>query len=444
MTQKTTRRQFVQAAAATGAAVGFWGAAAPRQRLFADEQSPNERIRFASIGVGGKGSSDSTDAFKRGQMVAICDVDKNTLGGAANRFKEHEPKQYSDFRVMLEELGDKIDAVTVSTPDHTHAVAAAMAMKMGKHCFCQKPLTHDVYEARYLADLGRKLGLATQMGNQGTAGSGLRKGAAVIASGALGELQEAHIWTNRPVWPQGGDRAEPKSPPDTLNWDVWLGPAPERPYALGYHPFSWRGWWDFGTGALGDMACHTFNMPFMALGLRDPDWIQAETSGHNQDSYPKWSKITFQFPASNDRPAIKVFWYDGGKKPDDALLEGKKMSNSGSLIIGSKGKLYSPGDYGGDFQLMGVDAPDVEFRQSPGHFDEWTNAIKGGPKAVSNFEEYAGPLTETILLGNLAVYAASEPGLGKKIEWDAKTLTPKNAPEVAHIVKREYRNGWSL
>jgi len=215
---------------------------------------------MASVGIGGKGSSDSNDAGRSGEMVAICDTDTGRLDGAAKRFEG--AKKFTDFRVMLEEMGDKIDAVTVSTPDHTHAPAALMAMRMGKHCFCQKPLTHSIYEARLLGEVAREKGVATQMGNQGTAGSGLRKA-------------------------QGGDRPTPQPVPENLKWDLWLGPAPERPYGPGYHPFAWRGWWDFGTGALGDMACHTMNMPYAGLDLRDPISVQAETSDHNGDSYPK-------------------------------------------------------------------------------------------------------------------------------------------------------------
>ncbi len=443
--QSTNRREFLKATAASGAVVGsgFWIASSAEA---ARSKMANGQIQFGCIGVGGKGSSDSRDAGSRGEVVGICDVDRRTLQAAGKRFREAQA--FTDYREMLEKLGDKIDAVTVSTPDHTHAVASSMAMKMGKHCFTQKPLTHSVYEARYLADLAREKGLATQMGNQGTAGSGLRKAAALVQAGVLGDLQEVHVWTNRPVWPQGGVRAKPEPVPEHLAWDQWLGPAPKRPYAKGYHTFSWRGWWDFGTGALGDMACHTFNMPFMAVRLRDPSTIQATTSGHNGDSYPKWSIINFEFPATSQRPAVKVLWYDGGKKPSEDLLDGRKLNKSGCIIIGSKGKLYSPGDYGGNYTLVGVqDPPEVQFPKSPGHFDEYTRAILSGNEepAMSNFENYAGPLTETILLGNLAVWAAPEPDTpGKKIQWDAKSLVATNAPEVKKVIKPEFREGWSL
>ena len=259
-------------------------------------------------------------------------------------------------------------------------------------------------------------------------------------------MKEVHVWTNRPIWPQGGPRPKPVACPAHLKWDLWLGPAPERPYANGYHPFSWRGWWDFGTGALGDMACHTVNMPYMALNLRDPIAVQAETSGHNKDSYPKWSIITFDFPALGDRPAVKLFWYDGGKRINKELLEGKPMAASGCLVIGEKGKLYAPGDYVREANCLllgGPTMPEVKWVESPGHFEEWIRAIKGGEPAMSNFPDYAGGLTETMLLGNLAVWVAAS-GKGEKVQWDAKNLKSTNVAGLEPIVKPTYRAGYTL
>ena len=227
--------------------------------------------------------------------------------------------------------------------------------------------------------------------------------------------------------------------PQGLHWDVWLGPAPLRPYAPIYHPFAWRGWWDFGTGALGDMACHTMNLPFMALDLREPTAVEAETSGHNKETYPKWSVIRYTFPARGKRPALTMTWYDGGKLPPAELLDGQKPARSGSLIVGSKGKLYAAGDNGGGGKLLGgVTEPEVEYPQSPGHVEEWVRAIRGGPPAVSNFAGYAGPLTETVLLGNLAVWC------GKRVEWDARNLKATNAPEAEPLVRPTYRKGYAL
>lgn len=441
MSYLTDRRRFLQTTAATGVGVFVAGRAAAE-----DSKSPNERIRFACIGVGGKGSSDSADAKKAGDVVAIVDIDDNTLEKAGSK-SFPSAARYTDFRKMLDEMGKNIDAVTVSTPDHMHAPASAMAMRMGKACFAQKPLTRTIWEARKLGEIARETKVATQMGNQGTSYSPLRKTAATVRSGVLGNIKEVHVWTNRPIWPQGGERPKEAPVPKNVHWEEWLGVAPYRPYAPGYHPFAWRGWWDFGSGALGDMACHTVNMPFMALDLRDPTSVVAEISGHNRDSYPKWSIIKYEFPANDTRGALQMVWYDGGKKPAADLFDGEAVSDTGVLLIGDKGKLFAPGDYceKGFKILGGPSAPEVEFEQSPGHFEEFARAIKGGPQARSNFAEYSGPLTETILLGNLAVWAAPEAGsAGKKIEWDAKNLKPTNAPEVEVVVKPTYREGYTL
>ncbi len=434
---KPTRRQFLKTSAVASA--GYWVAGGVQAQ---DSKSPNEKLQMASVGIGGKGSSDSNDAGRSGEMIAICDVDEGRLNGAGNKFKN--AKKFTDFRKMFEEMGDKIDATTVSTPDHCHAAAALMAMRMGIHCFTQKPMTHSIYEARLMGEVAKKNKLATQMGNQGTATNGLREAAAMLKQGILGKVTEIHVWTNRPIWPQGGDRPAKKDPPAHLKWDLWLGPAPDRPYGDGYHPFSWRGWWDFGTGALGDMACHTVNMPFAGLDIRDPTSVQAETSGHNKDSYPKWSIINFEFPKNDWRPGLNFVWYDGGKKPDKGILDGRNLPGSGCVIVGSKGKIFSANDYGAQFEVLGVDRPQVEITRSPGHFTEWINAIKTGEQSMSNFPDYAGPLTETILLGNLAVFAADEPGIGPKVEWDAKNLKVKNVSGLEGIVKPVYRKGYTL
>jgi len=439
MSRGNNRREFLKTTAVIGA--GYFVASSVSAE---ESNSPNERVNIAAIGVGGKGDSDSRDAGNQGNLVAICDIDDNRLNQKASKFEK--ARKFNDFRKMLDEMDKSIDAVTVSTPDHTHAPASIKAMRMGKHCFTQKPLTHTIEEARKLGEVAREMKVATQMGNQGTADNSLREMVAVIQKGTLGDVSEVHVWTNRPVWPQGKDRpTDTPEVPSHVHWDLWLGPAPERPFSPDYHPFKWRGWWDFGTGALGDMACHTLNMPFMALNLRDPISVQAETSGHNEETYPSWSVIEFQFPEKDGRPPVKLVWYDGGKKPSEELLNGAPMHNSGSLVIGDKGSLYAPGDYAErGLTLHGVDKPEVEWVHSPGHFDEWIRAIKTGEQAVSNFPNYAGPLTETILLGNLAVWAAPEPGKGKLIEWDAQALEATNAPEVMHIVKKQYPEGFSI
>ncbi|MCA9172198.1 MAG: Gfo/Idh/MocA family oxidoreductase, partial [Planctomycetales bacterium] len=427
---------------------GFWaaGGVSPRESL-----SANEEIRFACIGVGGKGESDSTDAGRAGKIVAICDIDDNNLEKKAQR--ETDAKKYNDFRKMLEEMEGSIDAVTVSTPDHTHAVATAMALQMGKHAYTQKPLTRTIYEARRLGEIAREKGVVTQMGNQGTAERGVRQAAAMLKAGVVGDIQEVHVWTNRPVWPQGIGQPAGEDVPANIHWNEWIGPAEMRPFSAAYHPFKWRGFWDFGTGALGDMACHTLNMAYMGCDLLNPTSVQATTAGHNKITYPAWSQIVFEFPGNEHRGPVKMVWYDGGKLPGKDLLAGrstnadgseKDLASSGSLIIGSKGKLFSPNDYGAEFELIGCDPVDVEYTRSPGHFREFAMAIKDSKvQAVSNFPDYAGPLTETILLGNLAVWAAAEPEqTGEKIMWDAKSMQTKGTDAYNFMIKPEYHNGF--
>jgi len=438
--KKVSRREFVQTTAAAG--VGFWVAGS----ALADSKSANERVQFACIGVGGKGDSDSSDAHRLGDIVAITDVDDNTLNKKAAGIKG--VKKYNDFRKMLDEMGKSIDAVTVSIPDHNHAAASLLYMRAGKHCFCQKPMTHYIYEADLVGKVAAENKLATQMGNQGTADAKLRDTAAKIRAGACGTVKEVHVWTNRPIWAQGNGRPAAKEPPKNLHWDEWIGPAKMRPYGDGYHPFSWRGFWDFGTGALGDMACHTVNMPFMALDLFDPISVEAETSGNNKEMYPNWSVIKFEFPAYEGRPALSLTWYDGKKRPgkeyfseDAAIASGKKsISDSGCLIVGDKGKYYCPGDYceNGHQLLGGATDPQVAFPHSPGHFEEWVRAIKGGEQAMSNFPHYASRLTKTILLGNLAVWA------GTKVEWDSKALKATNLPDLDAMIRPTYREGYTL
>lgn len=459
-TSPTSRRSFL--AASSTVAAGYFVAPLTRAEDAKPATSANEEIRFACIGIGGKGQSDSADAARGGKVVAVADVDSNQLKRASKSFAD--AKAYSDFRKMLDEMAGEIDAVTISTPDHTHITAAAMTLGLEKHCFCQKPLTRSIAAARVLGELARKKGVATQMGNQGTAADSLRRAAALIQSGGLGTVREVHVWTNRPVWPQGGGRPVEAPVPPNLDWDLWIGPSPMRPFGPGYHPFAWRGFWDFGTGALGDMACHTFNMPFMALNLRDPASVQALTSGHNKETYPKWSIIDYEFPTLGERQAVKVKWHDGGKLPDQAVFAGFpakrtekedgtivekpfQIAERGVLVVGEKDSLYAPGDYcdQGITLKSGAKAADVVFEKSPGHFREWIDAIRGGPAARSNFPDYAGPLTETILLGNLAVWAADTADTqGKKIEWDPVRLVATNAPEVEHVVRPTYREGWQI
>lgn len=442
------RRRFLQSTAAAG--VGFWVAGGVEA---AASKSPNEKVQVGCIGVGGKGKSDVDNMSKLGKIYALCDVDATTLEGMVKAYKtEHN---FSDFREMLDKMGDKIDAVTVSIPDHNHAVAACKAMKLGKHVYCQKPLTHSIWEARRMGEIAREAGVATQMGNQWTAYNPMRKAAYQIREGQLGNVKEVHVWTDRPIWPQGEKRAASKPVPSTLNWEAWIGPAAFRPYAEGYHPFKWRGWWDFGTGALGDMACHTCNLPFMALNMRDPSSVEAECPEHDRDSYPPRSKIKFEFPKLGDRAAFTMYWYDGGNLPDRELFKGVKLTQkgddgkevppphqSGVLLVGDKATMYAAGDYAErGVEIVGdVKELDVDYPRSPGHEKEWFNAMRDPKKkpATSNFPDYAGPLTETILLGNLAVYKRG------KVEWDPVNLKPLNDPSLEKIVHPTFREGYEI
>jgi len=468
MSRQTSRRDFLKTSAAVSSVV-FAGHSI--QPVFADSKSTVERLNFACIGVEGKGSSDSSDAGRHGNVVAICDIDEGRLEKASARFPN--AKKFVDYREMFTSMADEIDAVTVSTPDHSHAPAGVMAMKAGKHCFCQKPLTWSVYEARVMRELAAEKGVATQMGNQGTANTGVREAVEIVRSGLLGETREVHVWTNRPIWPQGTGRpTETEEVPAGVHWDLFLGPAAERPYSSAYHPFKWRGWIDFGTGALGDMACHTANMAVMALDLFDPLTIEAESTGIVEgETYPKSSNITFQFGA-RDRAdgkgkwgAVPMYWHDGGNLPPQALVPDVKFKSSGSMIVGSELTLYSPDDYGAEFALFKsgtttpvyitggfrdkkadgsaielsgtpVKLPEPSLPRSPGHFQEFAIACAGGPAAMSNFG-YAARLTGTILLGNVALRA------GSKVNWDpAKFSTGDSA--LDQLLHRNYREGWAL
>jgi predicted dehydrogenase len=445
MTQQTTRRDFMKTTGAAASAA--WFVTGSQEQSIA--KSSLEKINFACIGVGGKGRVDTTNAGRFGNIVGLCDIDQRHLDAMAKNYSTAET--FNDYRKMFDAIADKVDAVTVVTPDHSHAAASVMAMRLKKHVYCQKPLTWSVHEARAMREIAAEYGVKTQMGNQGTSHDGLREAAEVVRSGDLGKVTDVHVWTNRPVWAQGTGRPEPEKKPDHVNWDLFLGPAPERPYSSKYHPFAWRGWVDFGTGALGDMACHTANMAVMALSLFDPTTVSAESSGIVEgESFPKNSQIVFDFPATPDRGPVKLHWYDGGKLPDPALIHGEKMSSSGSCIIGDKGTLYSPNDYGAEYVLLPKEhydgykkpEPSIPRCQVKGNPDykqmgELVNAIGGGPDAMSNFD-YAGRLTETILLGNVAMRA------GKPIEWDAKNMKVTNMPEANQFLGREYRSGWTL
>jgi len=452
--REINRRGFLQNASLAGA--GFW-VAGRAPSVFAE--SPNEKINIACIGVGGKGSSDTDQAANYGNIVALCDIDDQRLGAKAEKFPG--AKTYNDYRKLLDEMHRQIDAVVVSTPDHTHAPAAVRAMRLGKHVYCQKPLTHSVAEARLMRDTARQFKVATQMGNQGTADGGFRRGVEIIRSGAIGPVREVHVWTNRPFkyWKQAPDivarPTETPPIPSHVHWDLFLGTALARPYHPVYHPHDWRGWWDFGTGSLGDMACHTANLPFMALKLSYPTRVSAASGEVNRETYPAWATITYEFPARDDLPPVKLTWYEGARGgernlPPAELLQGETPSSSGALLIGERGAMFSPNDYGAEQKLLpakqfeGYQAPAPTLARIDGDRGiddnqkrEWAHAILGGPAAMSNFD-YAAVLTETMLLGNLAVR------VGKTLEYDAAKLQITNCPDAADLISPPYRRGWEL
>jgi predicted dehydrogenase len=445
-----TRRDFVLGSAAAGAAA-FASRSLPAPRR---ARSPNDRLRIGVVGCGGKGLSDMQECAKTHDIVALCDVDE----GQAAQARKEQPKAsfHEDWRDLLDR--EKLDALTVSTPDHLHAGPALAAMALGLHVFVQKPLTHTVHEARLLRDAARKAKVITSMGNQGTCLDGFRTAAECVRAGMLGNVTDVHVWTDRPIWPQGIER--PKhidAIPASFRWDLWLGPAPWRPYAAarkeqdgqlaggfnGYAPFHWRGFWDFGTGALGDMACHIANLPFFALELDAPTLVDASTDWHSDETAPKRSTIAFSFPARGKRGPVKMTWYDGGNLPPAELLPGVKLREGGFMLVGDKATLYSPTDYGERFdiyrdgKIAQVELPKQTLPRSPGIHQEWLDGIVNKTPPMANFD-YAAPFTEAMLLGNLALRT------GERIEWDAAAMKVKNSAAANALLTKSYRRGFEL
>jgi predicted dehydrogenase len=398
--------------------------------------APDEKLNIACVGCGGKGVTDVQEVSSE-NIIALCDVDWSRARKIAEAFPN--VPRFQDYRVMLREMDAQIDAVTVTTPDHMHYPIAKMAIEMGKHVYVQKPLTHSVWEARQLAELARRHKVATQMGNQGQAEEGLRVLCEYLWAGAIGPVREVHVWTNRPIWPQAIERPKGEVPvPPTLDWNLWLGVAPERPYNPAYHAFKWRGWLDFGTGALGDIGCHSFAPIQRALKLGPPITVEAVSSPLFKETYPAASIVRYRFPAREDMPAVKLTWYDGGLKPPrpELLEDERELGEGGTIYIGDKGVIYN-GRLLPESRMREYPPPPKTLPRSPGHYREWLLACKGGAPAGSNFD-VSGPQAETVLLGNIALLTK------KKLQWDPANLQITNVPEANAYLRRNYREGWGV
>ena len=437
--RNVSRRTFLSAsAAASGAlALGAYVNVAPAQQ----SKSPSERVRLAGIGSTGKGGDDIRQmALAGAEIVAVADVDKNLLekGGALYP----EARKYQDYRVMLEKEAEKIDGVIVGTPDHSHAPATAMALRLGKHAYCEKPLTHTVKEARTLAELAKAKKLVTQMGNQIHASDNYRRVVELVQAGVIGPVKEVHVWAgavyNNAKFTTGTEA------PAGLDWDLWLGPAPQRPYSEGVHPFKWRAFWDYGTGTLGDFGCHYMDLAHWALDLRAPTAVETENPPYDPVS-TDWCIAHYEYPARGKMPAVKLHWYDSGKRPELLATlknrEGKGFDwNGGQLFVGSQGMILS--NYGEHYLFREgkpaeIERPPQTIPNSIGHYKEWVEAIKTGGPTTSNFD-YAGALTEAVLLGTVAIKS------GQRIEWDAAGFKIPNAPDAEKWLHKEYRKGWTL
>jgi len=464
---KLSRRQFIRSSAFStaafmvvpGSVLGLRGAV-----------SPNDKLSLAAIGIGGQGAHDLKELASE-NIVALCDVDNDY---AAPIFKRYpNAKRFTDYRQMLDQMKE-IDGVVIATPDHHHAFASMEAIRRGKHVFCEKPLTHSVWEARQVATAAREAKVATQMGNAGQASELTRRLCEYVWAGAIGKVHEAHIWTDRPsnglfneYWPQGVARPKDTPPvPATLDWELWLGPSPERPYNPAYLPFKWRGWWDFGTGALGDIGCHSMDPVFRALKLGAPLSVQAASTRTNQDSFPVGSIVTYEYPARSSAPQAinrhvhslngaaaggiamppcKLIWYDGGLRPPrpEGLPDGARMGEGGRLLIGEKGFILGNAIYPESRTKEFGDLPKT-IPRSAGHHLEWVAACKGGDPAGSNFD-WAGPLAEAVLLGNVALRSQLRDDLTLcKLLWDPVAFKFTNHDEANAFLRREYRAGWSL
>lgn len=479
---KVSRRDFIGVATAAAAVFTI----VPRHVLGGPGyQAPSDRVNIAGIGIGGMGrrnlmsiqtpeamleqlkqeEAEDAAAVAAGEkkkrrrrwrqkpkdlanIVALCDVDEKYAGETIKAYPK--ARYFKDYRKMLEQVKE-LDAVVIATPDHTHAIIAMAAMKMGKHVYCQKPLTRTIHEAQLLAKTAKEMNVVSQMGNQGHASEGARLIKEWIQAGAIGDVRKVDIWTNRPVWPQGNiERPTEKPPvPTNLDWDLWLGPAPLKDYHPDICHFNWRGWQDYGTGALGDMGAHLLDHPYWALDLHYPTSVQASSTQYSKEAYPMAEIVTYEFPERGNMPAIELNWYDGGLTPPrpDALPDKRRMGMGGSGVLyhGDKGMLMH-GDYGNGPRLLPESAmkafekPEKTLPRSPGIHEEWIEAIKNGTKSTTDFS-YSGPLTETMLLGNVAVLMKRK---NAKLLWDAATKRFTNIDAANELLHYQYREGWTL
>ena len=399
-------------------------------------RSLNEKLDIAVIGCCGRGGS-NLNGVAGENIVALCDVDQKRASSTFDRFPD--AKRFSDFRLMLDKIDGEIDAVVVSTPDHTHAPAAIQGMSLGKHCYCEKPLAHTVDEVRTMTELAVKNKLATQMGTQIHAGANYRRVVELVQSGAIGSIDEVHVWHSVSY---GGQTRPTDTPPvpEGLDWDLWLGPAPERPYHPTYVPSKWRHWWDFGCGGLGDFGCHYMDLPFWALKLKYPTSITADGPPVNPESTTPGLRIQYEFPARGDLSAAKMVWYDAGRKPEFRQERGVPEWGAAVLFLGSDGMLIS--DYSKhallpESKFADFTRPDATIPDSIGHHAEWIAACKTGSPTTCNFS-YSGPLSETVLLGNIAFRS------GSTVNWDAEKLAPIDCPAAEALISKVNREGWEV
>jgi GFO/IDH/MocA oxidoreductase family protein len=429
-TNQVSRRRFLKTSSAAALSAGVW-----TSRSAAESRSANQKLNIGCIGTANRAAGD-INGVKGEKIVALCDIDKNYLDRASKQFPDARP--FADYREMFDQMGPALDAVVVATADHHHGPASIRAIRAGKHVYCEKPLTHTVEEARILTDAANKAGVATQLGTQIHAGDNYRRVVEIIRAGAIGAVSEVHVWVGK-GW--GGDpqpQAE-EAPPAYLSWDLWLGPAPIRPYVPGqYHPAQWRRWWDFGQGTLGDMGCHYIDLPFWALNLQYPTRCLAIGPEVDLNACPHGLKVEYQFPARDDLPPVRLTWYDGNLAPSE--IAGQRVPGSGVLFVGSEGKMFAGYE---NYRLFPTEKyadykpPQQTIAKSIGHHAEWIKACKEGTPTTCNFD-YSGPLAETVLLGNVAYRT------GAPLDWDAGKLQATNTQAADRFIRKEYRPGWEM